>query len=361
MKSLTFTVSRAVKPETWASLEKLTTLTKLDIGRYNGPVENLVVLKNLTKLRYFGIGEISDQVLEYLQSSPLDSIRITNFKCNDLTEKLLSKFSLTDVQLGTGDDKFLSYLQDMPITRLHLGMTISPEAVGYLAKMPLTRLAFRNKARDLLGLQQKILTRLDAKIDTAEIKLEAQDVKALNLFPIEELRYESPKVCAVKPNFSGMPLHSLILWTIEDDDISELGVIPLTKLDLCWNRRVTNKVFNYLTKYPLKTLILEGSEMDKLDGIEFLPSLTSLNIANTKVKDITPLGKVKTLTHLNITACKDLTDWGKKVLVDMPQVTVIPKQDLAAIAAAVEPPPPPTIEKPDGQEKTEGKTEGKKE
>jgi len=210
-----------------------------------------------------------------------------------------------------------------------------------------------------LGIQQKTLTRLDAKIDTAEIKLESEDVKALNLFPLQELRYESPKVCAIKPNFSGMPLTSLILWTIEDDDISELGDIPLTKLDLCWNRRVTNKVFAHLTKFPLKTLILEGSEMDKLDGIENLPHLTSLNIANTKVKDITPLAKVKALLHLNITACKDLTDWGKKVLVNMPHVTVVPKQDLTAIAAAVE--PPPATEKMDGKEKTEGKTEGKKE
>jgi len=101
--------------------------------------------------------------------------------------------------------------------------------------------------------------------------------------------------------------------------------------------------------------------MDKIDGIENLRSLTSLNIANTKVKDITPLGKVKTLQHLNITACKDLTDWGKKVLVDMPLVTVVPKQDLAAIAAAVEPPPPAAPEKPEEKDKTEGKTEGKKE
>lgn len=184
---------------------------------------------------------------------------------------------IVECSLFQTGQKDISALQGLPLKALDLGMT---------------------KVEDLSPLTGMQLERLDLEATPVS------NIDALQGFPLQVLKMQQTKVTDFQV-LSGMPLQQLNLLDLPfgNEDVQYIEKAPLETLWLA-GTQVTE-----LGRIPLddlESLDIERTAVAHLDVLATSPRLVRLNIAETKITDLTPLRGLRlqriTLTPQNITA-----------------------------------------------------------
>lgn len=177
--------------------------------------------------------------------------------------------------------KDVSALRDLPLIALDLGMT---------------------KVTDLSPLQGMPLERLDLESTPVD------DISALAGMPLEVLKMQQTRVADFRV-LKGMPLQQLNLLDLPftNEDLREISDAPIRSLWLA-GTKVTS--INLLQLTDLESLDIERTGVSDIALLASSPRLLRLNIAETKISDVSPLKSLQlqriTLTPQKITAGMDV-------------------------------------------------------
>ncbi len=249
-----------------------------------------------------------------------------NYQITDLAP--LKGKPLEDLNLNGSQVKDLAPLDGMPLKRLDLGRTKITD-LSPLKGMPLESLGInQTRVKDLEPLRNMPLTSLFLKYtDVADLGplktirslerlfiggTQVQSLFPLKGMPLAELDIEETKARDVS-HLAGMPLTTLLMSGSKASDFLFLSSLQLRKLDVS---RTDFQDVNLLRGMPLEDLNLSGTRIRDRDlaVLQALP-LRNLFLNDTSVTDLEPLSNIPSLRSLGIrqTKIKNL-----ELLQDMP-------------------------------------------
>lgn len=196
---------------------------------------------------------------------------------------------IVEAELFQSGIKTIEPLKGLPLRFLDLGMTEVTD-LSPIKGMPLKTLILENTTID--------------------------DISVVKGMQLEILQLQNTKVADLSP-IAGMPIRQLNLLSVPIDDLTAVAELPLQSL---WVPRTGIKDIKPLKGKMMVSLDIQATEVDSLEPLAGMTSLERLNIAETKITDLTPLKGTQltriTLTPQNITA-------GMEILRSMPSLTDI--------------------------------------
>ena len=221
---------------------------------------------------------------------------------SDLRANANAKFrrvgnEIVEVDLFKSGVEDITPLKGLPLRSLDLGF-LPVEDLSPLDGMPLRSLT------------------LEQDEDSEGPKIDDADLAMLKGMPLESLKMQFQDIENIS-SLADFKLKELNLYGTRVSDISTLKGMPLSSL---WLRRTPVSDITALEGVKLVSLDLKETKVSDLNALKGMTSLKRLNIAETDVKDLTPLAGLE-LERLIFT--RDNIDVGLEVVRAMTSIREI--------------------------------------
>lgn len=249
------TIQPTVDPDVIAEEDRVITVEEMREAL--GANENAHFEKTGRKFSVASLTNSGVKTIDPLKGQPLKAIDLTQTRITDLSA--LEGMPLEMIGMAETDISDISTLQGMPLRHID-GTRSKIEDISSLSGMKqLSHLFFEGaKIKDLSPLQGLPLK-----------------VVLLNACPIEDF---SP--------LQGMTLEQLNLC---DTPLQNLDVLSTTQIGTLWIRNTSVNELTPIANHRLVSLDIQGTPINKLDALAGMTTLKRLNIAETEVKDLSPL------------------------------------------------------------------------
>lgn len=264
---------------------------------YSLPARDWTAARTLRSLTSFQLSHPSISRVEPFAGLPLKRLSISGSNPRDL-HALVNQKQLIEIGLCYDDFRHREALKAM--TWLKKINNKPPDA--FWKEIAEQEAEFVR--RELVRLNPKFAGKFNAVIENGE-------VVSINL--------NHTLVTDVRPIRSLKALTKLVLSSNPVSDLSQLEGMPLKELNLMDCSKVTD--ISRLRRMPLEQFILHRAKVDDWSPLQDLP-LKSLSLHLSNISDLTAVGKIKTLTSLNICATS---------VTDLQPVKNLPLRELYAI------------------------------